>query len=75
MSNSAQPGTVMVAASCPGGMARHFRVQVASTQTPSQWQLAASYRCGRAAAEAARQLASAGAAARVVAYSALPTAA
>jgi hypothetical protein len=75
MSEKDRVGSSLVAVSCPGGMARQFRVQVASGETPSQWKLVGSFRDSRAARECAARLQSAGQQARVVTCGALPTAA
>jgi hypothetical protein len=74
---SASDGTrrAVVGVSCPGGMARQFRVQVCSSESPSHWKLAGSFRDVEGASECARRLARAGAQTRVVACRALPTAA
>ena len=72
-SNSSQ--VALVAASCPGGMARQFRVQVASGETASLWKLVGSFRDKGAARRCADGLQQAGASARVIACRSLPTAA
>jgi hypothetical protein len=70
----AAEGTLL-SVSCPGGMARQFRVQVTSTETPSGWSLAGSF-CERSLAQAhADELARTGQSARVVCCQSLPTAA
>ena len=66
---------LITAASCPGGMARQFRVQVASVETPSNWKLVGSFRDGNKARQCAAVLQQAGTRARVVDCRALPTAA
>ena len=53
MSQNDRPRDSLVAASCPGGMARQFRVQVTSSETPSQWKLVGSFRDPRAADQCA----------------------
>jgi len=75
MSDKERIGSSLVAVSCPGGMARQFRVQVASGETPSQWKLVGSFRDSLQARECAAQLQNAGQQARVVVCGALPTAA
>jgi hypothetical protein len=71
--NSSQ--VALVAASCPGGMARQFRVQVASGETASRWQLVGSFRDKGAARQCADRLQLAGTSVRVIACKSLPTAA
>jgi hypothetical protein len=56
-------------------MARQYRVQVASRETPSHWKLVGSFRDERQADECAARHHQAGQIARVIACSALPTAA
>jgi len=56
-------------------MARQFRVQVASVETPSNWKLVGSFRDGNKARQCAAVLQQAGTRARVVDCRALPTAA
>ena len=68
-------GEAIISASCPGGMARQFRVQVGSAETPSHWKLIASFRDAQTAGEVAVRLSKAGQQTRVVACRALPTAA
>jgi hypothetical protein len=65
----------IVAASCPGGIARQFRVQVASGETSSSWKLVGSFRDGHKAGECAARHEQAGQTTRVVACNSLPTAA
>jgi hypothetical protein len=65
----------VVSASCPGGMARQFRVQVESDETLSHWQLAGSFGDAEAARQFAVSLREAGQHTRVIACRALPTAA
>ena len=64
-----------ISASCPGGMARQFRVQVPCSDTPARWKLVGAFRDRRAAALCADRLRESGANARVVECTALPTAA
>jgi hypothetical protein len=66
---------LLIAASCPGGMARQFRVQVSSGETPSQWKLVGSFRDSLAAGQCAARYTRAGQVARVLVCRALPTAA
>jgi hypothetical protein len=75
MSDNESSPVSLIAASCPGGAARHFRVQVASVETPSQWKLVGSFRDPRQAGQCAARIQKAGQKTRIVAYSALPTAA
>jgi hypothetical protein len=72
-SHSSRPS--LITASCPGGMARQFRVQVASTETPSKWKLVGAFRDQGQAGQCAARLQKAGHETRVVACSTLPTAA
>jgi len=65
----------IISASCPGGMARQFRVQVESAETLSHWQLAGSFGNAEAARRCAVALQQAGQHTRVIACRALPTAA
>lgn len=65
----------LIAASCPGGIARQYRVQVASGETASQWKLVGSFRDLRAAGECAERHTGNGHETRVLACRALPTAA
>jgi hypothetical protein len=68
-------GGAVVAVSCPGGMARQFRVQVQSTDTPTGWKQVGSFRDRREAGECAARCQKAGQKTRIVVFSALPTAA
>ena len=68
-------GGAVIAVSCPGGMARQFRVQVQSTDTPAGWKQVGSFRDRRQAGECAARHQKAGQKTRVVVFSALPTAA
>ena len=61
-------------ASCPGGMARQFRVQIFSAEIPSHWQLVESFADLSEACSCAERLQDAGEQIRVVACK-LPTAA
>ena len=72
---SAESRFEVVAASCPGGMARQFRVQVESDETVSHWKLAGSFGDAEDARRCAAALEEAGLHARVVACRNLPTAA
>lgn len=65
----------VISASCPGGMARQFRVQIRDDETPSHWKLAGSFADLSEASTCAEQMQAAGKEARVVACRALPTAA
>jgi hypothetical protein len=75
MSNANSVSQIVTAASFPGGMARQFRVQVASVETPSSWKLVGSFRDVGQAGKCAAHLRQAGQQARVVDCRALPTAA
>lgn len=75
MAQSSSSQVALVAASCPGGMARQFRVQVASGETASRWKLVGSFRDKGAARLCADRLQQAGTRARVIACKSLPTAA
>ena len=61
--------------SCPGGLARQFRVQVASEAMASKWALVANFADGDKAAACAEGLRLRGDVTRVVSCRALPTAA
>ena len=65
----------LIAASCPGGMARQFRVQVESDEMLSHWKLVGSFGDVDDARRCAAQLEKAGQHARIVACRSLPTAA
>jgi hypothetical protein len=65
----------LIVASCPGGIARQYRVQVTSSETPSHWKLAGSFRDARAARACATRLQTAGQQTRIIDCRALPTAA
>jgi hypothetical protein len=75
MAEFTQPTTYPISVSCPGGMARQFRVQIASAETPELWKLAGSFRDFISAERCAAQLIDAGEHTRVIACTALPTAA
>ena len=75
MSQFVQSTNDLISVSCPGGMARQFRVQVQSNETPSQWKLIGAFRDRRQAGQCAAEHAESGQKTRVVACSALPTAA
>jgi len=68
-------GVAVIAVSCPGGMARQFRVQVQSTDVPAGWKQVGSFHDGSQAGECAARHQKAGQKTRVVTCSALPTAA
>jgi hypothetical protein len=70
-----QTAAAVLSASCPGGIARQFRVQVSSSETPSRWKLAGSFRDRTQAEACAAALSRAGQYARIVCCRALPTAA
>jgi hypothetical protein len=65
----------VVSPSCPGGMARQFRVQVKTPETPSQWKLVGSFGDPIRAGVCAREWAMTGQQIRIVACRTLPTAA
>ena len=65
----------MLSVSCPGGMARQYRVQIADAATASQWRLVGSFREVSLARDCAQQYTRAGRMTRVVACRSLPTAA
>jgi hypothetical protein len=75
MSHAMDACGAVIAASCPGGMAPQFRVQVTSDQTPSHWQLVGSFHDLTEANACAERLILAGEQTRVVACRTLPTAA
>ncbi len=66
---------LLISASCPGGLACQFKVQIASIETASLWQLVGSFRDRQTAGEQAARLCRSGQLARVLACRALPTAA
>jgi hypothetical protein len=75
MSENPVAGAAVAMASCPGGMARQFRVQVWNCETPSHWKLVESFSDLSQACCRAEELQLAGEQIRVVACRALPTAA
>jgi hypothetical protein len=75
MWHDAGTSAAVISVSCPGGMARQFRVQVRDDETPSLWKLAGSFSEFSDASVRAEQLRAAGEETRVVACRALPTAA
>ena len=75
MNERAAPAATLLSASCPGGQARQFRVQVASLETASLWQLAGSFRDAARALACANDLVRTGRVTRIVCCGALPTAA
>ena len=64
-----------LSASCPGGMARQFRVQVCDQDDLSRWKLAGSFRESAIADDCAQRLIAAGEQVRVIDCRSLPTAA
>ena len=70
-----EPGPVILSVSCPGGMARQYRVQVCDRDNPTAWKMAGSFRGRAAAEECVQRLTMAGEQARVVECRSLPTAA
>jgi hypothetical protein len=72
--NHPQP-TYPIGVSCPGGMARQYRVQTAPPDAPAAWKLAGSFRDATTAYQCASRLAEAGHHARIIACKNLPTAA
>jgi hypothetical protein len=71
----ASPCDWLVVASCPGGIARQFRVQIKSSETSSHWQLVGSFRDWRRARDCAIKHEDAGHHARIIDCRWLPTAA
>ena len=65
----------VIGVSCPGGMARQYRVQMTTGEVPVRWHLAGSFRDRRDAGQCATRLMMAGYQARIVDCRALPTAA
>ncbi|MDX1946392.1 MAG: hypothetical protein SFU86_13410 [Pirellulaceae bacterium] len=65
----------VLSVSCPGGMARQFRVQVRDVTLPNRWRQMGSFRKLSDARRLADQLTHSGLPARVVDCRALPTAA
>jgi hypothetical protein len=70
-----QTSIELVAVSCPGGMARQYRVQVASPETACHWRMVGSFKSDAAADRCADRWRQAGARARIIECRALPTAA
>lgn len=70
----AGPEPAPLAASCPGGVARQYRVQQHDPRSPSEWRLYASFRDQWHAQQCLEDLQCRGIQARIVAYSSLPTA-
>jgi hypothetical protein len=70
----ALPEGTVLAVSAPGGMARHFRVQIQVDQHPDEWHLHATFRNLTEAQACLRGLLGQGLPARVVGYQTLPTA-
>jgi hypothetical protein len=64
-----------IGVSCPGGLARQFRVQVTSIETPSRWKLVGSFRDSTEAGRCAANLKATGQLARIIDCRHLPTAA
>lgn len=75
MTEMHSPYLTVVSPSCPGGLARQFRVQIWNGETPSQWSLAESFDSLDSATACAERLMLAGEEIRIVACRALPTAA
>jgi hypothetical protein len=65
----------LIAVSCPGGMARQFRVQVASAETACHWRMVGSFSNHATADQCAVRWRETGARARVIECRSLPTAA
>jgi hypothetical protein len=65
----------VIGVSCPGGIARQFRVQEANEEMPTNWELAGSFRDEAGASQCAEKIRRAGKRARIVEWRALPTAA
>jgi len=74
MPATARPQDSLIAVSCPGGIARQFRVQIASSETSSHWQLVGSFRDWRRARDCAAGFERAGHNARIIDCRTLPTA-
>jgi hypothetical protein len=64
-----------IGVSCPGGIARQYRVQTAAPDAPEAWKLAGSFRDVTTAYQCASQLAEKGQHTRIIACTNLPTAA
>jgi hypothetical protein len=75
MPENDRSGGTVISASCPGGMARQFRVQVWNGETPSHWKLVGAFHELGQASECAERFIQAGEQTRVVACRTLPTAA
>ena len=75
MSASDDSKSGVIGVSCPGGMARQFRVQMATGELPVRWNLAGSFRDRREAGRCAAHLMMAGYQTRIIDCSTLPTAA
>jgi hypothetical protein len=65
----------IISVSCPGGMARQYRVQVASSETACRWRMVGSFRDNAAAGKCADRWRESGELARVIECRSLPTAA
>ena len=74
MSEEMERGTAVLSASCPGGIARQFRVQISSHETPSRWKLAGSFRDAGQARACADELRRHGSETRIVCCRSLATA-
>lgn len=68
------PPVKLMAASCPGGLAVQYRVQVPLAGGLPLWRLVASFRDAAEAQLCARRLEAAGQPVRIVAWRCLPTA-
>jgi hypothetical protein len=68
-------GPRLLAASCAGGMARQYRVQVREHGLPDQWSLVGSFRDSKVAETVAAGVSRSGRQVRIVACQSLPTAA
>ncbi len=72
--NHSQP-SYPIGVSCPGGIARQYRVQTAAPDAPAAWKLAGSFRDAHTAYQCASRLAQEGQHTRIIACTNLPTAA
>jgi hypothetical protein len=72
--NDSQP-SYPIGVSCPGGIARQYRVQTAAPEAPAVWKLAGSFRDVATAYQCASHLAEKGQHTRIIACTNLPTAA
>jgi len=72
--NQSQPN-YPIGVSCPGGIARQYRVQTAAPEAPEAWKLAGSFRDAHTAYQCASRLAESGQHTRIIACTNLPTAA